>query len=100
LATDNDLVPNPRYQDLETALATIREHVRVMETALDAACAQFGGEAVWVGPAARAFGEELRGRRARIKSAAQHVLDELEAELRSTPTRVSRTAAAGMGTWG
>ncbi|WP_182906601.1 hypothetical protein [Microbispora sp. H13382] len=72
---------------------TVREHVHVLETALDRACAQFGGEPVWVGPAARAFAEELNGRRARLKSAVQHVIAELEAKLRATPAKVSRSAA-------
>ncbi|MFC4590351.1 hypothetical protein [Sphaerisporangium corydalis] len=97
---DDDLVPNPRHRDLEAALAAVRAHVRVLETALDRACAQFGGQAVWVGPTARAFGEELNGRRSRIKTAAEHVLAELEAELRSTPSKISRATAASLGGWG
>ncbi|MEZ0072583.1 hypothetical protein [Planotetraspora sp. GP83] len=100
MSVNDDLVPNPRYRDLETALAAVRAHIHVLETALDPACAQFGGQAVWVGPTARAFGEELNGRRARMKMAAQHVLAELEAELRATPTKVSRTAASAMSGWG
>ncbi|WP_214412920.1 hypothetical protein [Sphaerisporangium fuscum] len=100
MPVDDDLVPNPRHRDLEIALATVREHAHVLETALDPACAHFGGQAVWVGPTARAFGEELNGRRARIKTAVQHVLAELEAELRSTPRKVSRaTAAASTDGW-
>ncbi|MEU8273892.1 hypothetical protein ACFYOK_24280 [Microbispora bryophytorum] len=91
--TDDDLVPNPKYDDLRAALETVREHVHVLETALDRACAQFGGEPVWVGPVARSFAEELNGRRARMKSAVHHVIAELEAELRTTPAKVSRSAA-------
>ncbi|MCT9929413.1 hypothetical protein N5079_04185 [Planotetraspora sp. A-T 1434] len=100
MALNDDLVPNPRYRDLETALAAVRAHIHVLETALDPACAQFGGQAVWVGPTARAFGEELNGRRARVKTAAQHVLAELEAELRATPSKISRTAASSLSAWG
>ncbi|MET8143365.1 hypothetical protein ABZU32_23945 [Sphaerisporangium sp. NPDC005288] len=59
----------------------------------------FGGHAVWVGPTARAFGEELNGRRARLKTAVHHILAELEAELRSTPSKVSRSTAASMSGW-
>ena len=99
MPTDDDLVPNPRHRDLETALAAVRAHTHVVETALDRACAQLGGEAVWVGPTARAFGEELNGRRARLKTAAQHVLTELETELRNTPSRVSRATASSMSGW-
>jgi hypothetical protein len=70
--------------------------VEALETSLDTACAQFGSQAVWVGETARAFGEDLNGRRRRIKSASQHVLSELEAELRATPSKVSRAVAASM----
>ncbi|MEW9530362.1 hypothetical protein [Microbispora sp. NPDC049125] len=100
MPTDDDMVPNPRYRDLEAAITAVREHIHVLETALDPACAQFGGEAVWVGPAARAFGEELNGNRGRMKTAVQHVLAELEAELRTTPSRVSRSVASAAGGWG
>ncbi|MEU8172633.1 hypothetical protein AB0C14_07140 [Microbispora hainanensis] len=93
MPTDDDLVPNPKYDDLRAALEAVREHVHVLETALDRACARFGGEPVWVGPAARAFAAELDGRRARMRSTVQHVIAELEAELRATPARVSRSAA-------
>jgi hypothetical protein len=99
LPLDDDLVPNPRYRDLETALAATREHIHVLETALDNACATFGGRAVWVGPTARAFGDELNGRRARVRTAARHVLAELEAELRATPRMVSRATASSMTGW-
>ncbi|MEV7803493.1 hypothetical protein AB0O28_11155 [Microbispora sp. NPDC088329] len=96
MPTDDDLVPNPKHDDLRAALETVREHVHVLESALDRACAQFGGEPVWVGPAARAFAEELNGRRARLRSTVQHVMAELEAELRVTPATVPRSTAAAM----
>ncbi|WP_203987891.1 hypothetical protein [Sphaerisporangium rufum] len=66
---------------------------------LDPPCARFGSNNVWVGPKARMFGDELNGRRNRIKSAVQHVIAELEAELRSTPNKVSRAMASGMASW-
>lgn len=96
MSVDDDLVSNPRHRDLEVALAAVRTRLKILETSLDTACTQFGSQAVWVGPTARAFGEELTGRRRRIKTAVQHVLAELEAELRATPSKVSR-AAAGSG---
>ncbi|MFC0863488.1 hypothetical protein ACFHYQ_14400 [Sphaerimonospora cavernae] len=96
---DDDRVPNPRYQDLRAALAAVQEHAQMLETALDRACAQFGGQPVWVGPTARTFGEEVSGRRARVKTAVQHLLTELEAELRATPDKVSRAAASSLGGW-
>jgi hypothetical protein len=95
----DDLVPNPRYRDLETALATVRAHIHMLETSLDRACTQFGGKAIWVGPTARAFGAELNGRRARVKVAVQHVVAELEAELRATPKQVPRAAVSAVIGW-
>jgi hypothetical protein len=97
MAIQDDLVPNPRHAELQLAIAKVRERAHVVETALDPACALFGGQAVWVGPTARGFGQELTGRRARLKTAIQHVVAELEAELRGTPARVSPAAAGVRG---
>ncbi|WP_405086066.1 hypothetical protein [Microbispora sp. NBC_01389] len=101
MPTDDDLVPNPEYHDLQAALATVREHARVLETSLDQVCALFGGHPVWVGSTARAFGEELNGRRLRMKATIQHLVAELEAELRATPAKISRGAFSSQSasTW-
>lgn len=47
------------------------------------------GGAVWVGSAARTFAEDLSERRGRLRTVAQAILDELEAELRATPKHSS-----------
>ncbi|GAA4202341.1 hypothetical protein [Microbispora amethystogenes] len=86
---------NPEYRDLQTVLALVREHAGVLETSLDQVCALFGGHPVWVGSTARAFGEELNGRRLRMKATIQHLVAELEAELRATPARISRAIPSG-----
>ncbi|KAA9380582.1 hypothetical protein F5972_05480 [Microbispora cellulosiformans] len=78
----------------KTMLALVREHAGIMETSLDQVCALFGGHRVWVGSTARAFGEELNGRR-RMKATIQHLVAELEAELRATPARISRATPSG-----
>jgi hypothetical protein len=97
MAIQDDLVPNPKYAELQQAVAMARERARAVETALDSGCALFGGQAVWVGPTARGFAQELNGRRARVRTAIQHVIAELEAELHGTPARVSPTAVGGRG---
>lgn len=97
---DDDLVPNPKYAELEATLAVIRSHAQVLEALLDPVCSRFGSQAIWVGPTARAFEQELSGRRTRIKAAARRVVEELEAELRSTPSEVSRAAASALSGWG
>jgi hypothetical protein len=99
LPTDDDLVPNPRHGELEAALAAVRTHAQALATVLDPVCTQFGSQAIWVGPTARAFEQELNGRKTRIKTAVQHVIDELEAELHSTPSKVPRTTASAMTGW-
>ncbi|MGI5486979.1 hypothetical protein [Microtetraspora malaysiensis] len=88
-----DLMPNPRHQELRAALVAVREHAAMLEAALDRPCAEFGNDPVWVGPTARAFGAELNGRRSRVQTAIQHMLAELEAELRATPAQIPRRSA-------
>lgn len=77
--------PNPRRQELERALAEIRERAAALETALDAPHRQFTGQPVWVGPVARRFAADLTERRKRLRAVANAVIAELEEELRSLP---------------
>ncbi|GHH70028.1 hypothetical protein GCM10017673_21260 [Streptosporangium violaceochromogenes] len=88
-----DLVPNPRRQMVEQALAEIRARVAVLEAALDPAHGQFTGQAVWVGPKARRFAEDLTARRVRLRQAARALLDTLEEELHSLPAKVPPSSA-------
>ncbi|MFB9718743.1 hypothetical protein [Planobispora longispora] len=69
-------------------------HAAQLEAALDPAHAAFTGRAVWTGPAAREFGEELTGRRARLRVLTQRIVEELENELRAAPERVARSSSA------
>ncbi|WP_189243190.1 hypothetical protein [Planobispora rosea] len=66
-----------------------------LEAALDPAHATFTGGAVWTGPAARNFAEELTGRRARLRVLTQRIVEELEDELLATPEQATRSSAAG-----
>jgi hypothetical protein len=85
---------NPRRGELQRVLAQVRVQVAQLEVALDRAHAAFTGKAVWVGPVARDFTEELTGRRARLQVLAQRIVEELENELRGTPESVARSSAA------
>ncbi|SDJ50380.1 hypothetical protein SAMN05421874_10221 [Nonomuraea maritima] len=87
------LVDNPRHQELRQALARVRQLATQLETALDEPYRQFSGSAVWVGPAARRFGEELARHRQRLAAQAARVVGELEEELGRTPTQISASAA-------
>ncbi|MBO3744694.1 hypothetical protein J5X84_01345 [Streptosporangiaceae bacterium NEAU-GS5] len=78
-------MPNPRYEDLRHALMEVKARVAVLEAALDSPYQQFAGGQVWVGPAARSFGDELSSRRARLRATAQAIVADLEEELRATP---------------
>ncbi|MEU4538056.1 hypothetical protein AB0G15_24700 [Streptosporangium sp. NPDC023825] len=87
-----DAIPNPRREELRRALARVRLHAAQLETALDPAHASFTGKAVWVGPAARTFAEELIGRRNRLRVLVGRIVEELEAEFRATSETTDRPA--------
>ncbi|MCC5578659.1 hypothetical protein IMZ11_23820 [Microtetraspora sp. AC03309] len=90
----DDMVPNPRKQELLRALEKVRMHARQLEAALDPPHATFTGKAVWVGPQARAFADELTQRRARLRSLIQRIVSDLEAEFMAAPEHVRRSPAA------
>ncbi|WP_113700844.1 hypothetical protein [Nonomuraea lactucae] len=87
------LVDSPRHRALRQALSVVRERVALLEAALDQPFGQFTAAAVWVGPAARRFGDELRHHRQRLRAQARKVVGELEDELRRTPEKVSLVVA-------
>ncbi|MER5627588.1 hypothetical protein ABT061_41865 [Streptosporangium sp. NPDC002544] len=89
-----DMVPNPRRAELQRALARVRTHAAQLEAALDPPHTSFTGRAVWVGPTARAFATELAGRRSRLRTLVQRIVEDLEAELRATPERTARPSSA------
>ncbi|UBU18207.1 hypothetical protein [Nonomuraea gerenzanensis] len=86
-------VDNPRYAALRQAQVRVEEHVARLRAALDEPFELFSGDAVWIGPVARRFGEELGHHRRRLRQQAETVLAELEAEIRRTPQRVSPAVA-------
>ena len=64
------MAPNPRREELLRALTKVRAHAARLEAALDSAHEALTGKAVWVGPVARDFAEELGGRRVRLRGLA------------------------------
>ncbi|GAA1006054.1 hypothetical protein Aple_041010 [Acrocarpospora pleiomorpha] len=90
-----DMALNPRREELLRALAKVRGYAVRLEAALDPAHAAFTGKAVWVGPTARDFTEELTGRRERLKVLTQRIVEDLENDLRATPEKVARPS----GVW-
>ncbi|GGL50234.1 hypothetical protein GCM10014719_59420 [Planomonospora parontospora subsp. antibiotica] len=90
----SDMAPDPRREELLRALTKVRMHAARLEAALDPAHAAFTGKAVWTGPTARDFTEELTGRRARLRTLTQRIVEELEDELRATPENAARSSAA------
>ncbi|MFI7613468.1 hypothetical protein ACIBP6_19790 [Nonomuraea terrae] len=86
-------VDNPRYEALQQALANVERHVARLRAALDEPFDLFSGDAVWIGPVARKFGEDLGHYRQRLKQQAETVMAELEAEIRRTPPKVSPAVA-------
>ncbi|MGW3352507.1 hypothetical protein ACWDA3_55235 [Nonomuraea rubra] len=86
-------VDNPRYTALQQALTKVEQHVARLRAALDEPFELFCGDAVWIGPVARRFGEDLGHHRQRLKQQAETVVAELEAEIRRTPPKVSPAVA-------
>ncbi|QYC44756.1 hypothetical protein Nocox_35985 [Nonomuraea coxensis DSM 45129] len=87
------MVDNPRHEALRQALEVVRRQAEQLATALDEPFRRFTGSAVWVGPAAGRFGEELSRHRQRLRDQAAKVTRELEEELGRTPREVSPAAA-------
>ncbi|MFC4058064.1 hypothetical protein ACFOWE_07140 [Planomonospora corallina] len=93
-ADTHDLAPNPRKEELLRALERVRSHAARLEAAFDPPHATLTGKAVWTGPAARTFTEELTARRARLRALTRRIVEELEAEFMATPEKVDRSPAA------
>ncbi|GAA3117351.1 hypothetical protein GCM10010466_05430 [Planomonospora alba] len=93
-ADAHDLVPNPRKEELLRALERVRMHAARLEAAFDPPHATLTGKAVWTGPTARAFAEELTARRARLRTLTRRIVEELEAEFTATPEKAGRSPAA------
>lgn len=89
------LVPNPRYEELERALAAVRARGQRLQAALDPPFDLFTGQAVWVGPAARAFRDGLVHHRSLLKRIVDDVIAQLEAELGSTKREVPPNSIRG-----
>ncbi|MDF5756262.1 hypothetical protein [Spongiactinospora sp. TRM90649] len=84
------MAANLRREELLRALAQVRAHAARLEVALDSAHATLTGKAVWVGPAAQDFIGELTGRRARLRTLTQRIVEDLEARLQAIPEKAPR----------
>jgi hypothetical protein len=89
----DDKVPNPEYQDLESLRGRIQKAAPAMRSALDAAAQAMGGGKVWIGTTASAWGGEVSGRKQRLAQRVQGILDDIDAELRSTPRECTKDEA-------
>ncbi len=89
------LVPNPRYEELERALATVRARGQTLQAALDPAFDLFTRQAVWVGPTARVFRDGLVHHRSLLKRIVDDVIAQLEAELGNTKREVPPSSVHG-----
>jgi hypothetical protein len=94
-ATTQSKVPNPRYQDLERLKARIERAAPALRSALDRPAQDMGSRKVWIGTTAEAFEREVSGRKQRLASASQALLDGVEAELRATPRECTPEQASG-----
>jgi hypothetical protein len=90
-----DKVPNPKYQDLESLKGRVQSTAPAMREALDTPARDMGGGKVWVGTTADAFAGEVTGRKRRLSTLVQGILDEMDAELRATPRECTPEEAEG-----
>jgi hypothetical protein len=83
--------PNPAYQDLLTLYAKVYGAEEGLATALEPACRTIRNGEAWSGRAAREWTTELEDWNRRLGRAAEWILAELAARLRSTPPYVPVT---------
>jgi hypothetical protein len=86
-------VDNPIYTDL----VRLRDHVRgiagSLGGALDSSAAAMGSGNVWTGPTARAWNQELTGRKARLSQAAANLEADINDVLSTVDPKIPASAA-------
>jgi hypothetical protein len=90
-----DKVPNPEYQALQRLKGRIEQAAPAMRAALDRPARDMGGHKVWVGTVADGFTHEVVGRKQRLGTLVQGLLDAVDAELRATPQECTPEEADG-----
>ncbi len=91
----DEKVPNPEYQALQRLKGRIQQAAPAMRAALDRPAKDMGSGRVWVGTTADAFGREVSGRKQRLGTLVQALLDGVDAELRATPQECTPEEADG-----
>lgn len=82
-------VENPLYAQLTSLYADLQRDAPTMSDALKAADQQMAAGQTWVGPAARAWGDQLNGYSQNCASQVNTMLSEVEAAIASTPAKVT-----------
>jgi hypothetical protein len=87
------LVSNPWHTGLQHLRQRVVEHAAEINTALDDTAEKMGAGKTWTGPKATSFGAEAEGRKQRLRTLTQRLVDAVDAELRRTPERVPANEA-------
>ena len=88
-SSGDGLIPNPWLYDLEQALVEVKKQSALSEDALDTPLRQMTDQAIWIGPVARRFTEDLGVRRPWIRQATQAIVNALEDTIKPLPPNVS-----------
>ncbi|MFI0445811.1 hypothetical protein [Actinomadura sp. 6N118] len=94
--TTPDMVPNPKYQELERLLRSLRQDAEYAERALDKPIRRMASRQVWVSGkrgAADAFERELIDQRHRLRASLRRLIQATEDALQRTPKEVTRLEA-------
>jgi hypothetical protein len=83
-----DLRPSPAYAELYDAYQRAYTSARTLEKALDPPVRTAGD--AWVGPAARAWQNDLESRRGELKKAAARILWDIYGALSKVPPFIPR----------
>src|ERR1700743_3278712 len=82
-------VDTPIYPQLKALYARLQGDAAAMSDALKPADQQMAAGQTWVGPAARSWGSDLRGRSKDCASQVSNMLAEVEQAIASTPAKVT-----------
>lgn len=84
---------NPYLTDLQNLRSRLTTEVAKLNDVLKTTCSDMGGKKVWVGTTADTWSGEVDGRRKRIQTLVGKIIPIIDAEIKSTPPKVTPTEA-------
>ena len=84
---------NPYLTDLQNLRRRLTTEVTKLNDSLKTTCSDMGGKKVWVGSTADTWASDVDGRRKRIGILVGKLIPIVDAEIKSTPPKVTPTEA-------